>query len=507
MPSSVHTPRDRLQRLVDYGVRAFRYWWLVAAFVVLGGAVSLGFALTRKHRYQSSSTLFYQERIQTSVLQGRDSSTMQRNIGDRYKELLLARSQLAKIIEDPEVNPFPDTLEEESEEIAIEQLRAEIGFEIHGQNAFRILYHDNDPHRAQKVAQRLTDLLIQKESELRIEQANATVKFAQEQLTLATDDLIARENAKAQFLYAHPEFAEDEMQGQGEGAAVRRQKDDDKPTSGGPSNPRLSALQRQRVRIKARLEAADHPVVIEQPRERAPTAAEQAASRKVDSAESELRDANGDLQTLRDRGLTDNHPDVRKARERATQATQRVKDAKAELAQAKASGDVIEVKPPSSAGERIALEKELKDVEAQIAAERARASSGSKAPVPVAEGDIADKVVQLEAQWSRLRREQAEQGERVETLNESVFRAQLDAQTRLADSGSALEIVDPAFLPKKPMGKGKKLLVLAGLFIFTALGLALAVGLAILDDRIYRRVDLELLDIAPVLGVIPKKKR
>jgi uncharacterized protein involved in exopolysaccharide biosynthesis len=288
MPSVVYTPRDRLQRLLDYAVRARRYWWLVAGFVVIGGALSVGFAMTRQLQYQSTATLFYQERIQTSVLQGRDASSMQRNIGDRYRELLLARSQLAKVIEDPEINPYPKILEQESEEIAIEELRVAIKFEVRGQNAFRVTFADSDPHRAQAVAQRLTDLLIQKESDLRIEQANATAKFAQEQLDLATQDLLAREQKHAQFLVAHPEFAEDEVQGQSEGAAVRHQKEDDKPVSGG-GNARLSALQRQRVRIKARLDAADRPVEDPGPRVHTPSALETAAQRKVDAAEDEVR--------------------------------------------------------------------------------------------------------------------------------------------------------------------------------------------------------------------------
>ena len=41
--SVVQTPRDRLQRLLDYGVRARRYWWIAAAFVVIGAALSVGF--------------------------------------------------------------------------------------------------------------------------------------------------------------------------------------------------------------------------------------------------------------------------------------------------------------------------------------------------------------------------------------------------------------------------------------------------------------------------------
>jgi len=43
---------------------------------------------------------------------------------------------------------------------------------------------------------------------------------------------------------------------------------------------------------------------------------------------------------------------------------------------------------------------------------------------------------------------------------------------------------------------------MAGMALFLSLGLALAIGLAVIDDRLYRRADLDHLGIA-VLAVIP----
>lgn len=503
--SVIQTPRDRLQRLVDYAVRARRYWWIVAAFVVVGAALSVGFAMTRPQHFQSTSVLFYQERIQSSLLQGRDAATVQRNIGERYRELLLARSQLAKIIEDPELNPFPDELADEGLEAAVEELRLAIDFQVRGSNTFRITYLDSDAERAKAVTEKLTELLIEKETELRLEQANATVEFAQQQLDGATQDLLDLEKERARFLFAHPEFAEDEAQGGGgEGAAVRR-RDRDDGSSPRSSNPRLSALERQRARIRARLAAADDPAPVRA--ERVPTASENEARRKVEQAGDEVRQRSRDIEALRGQGLTDNHPDMRKAKQALADAQQREKRAEAELAAVQA-GVREPVAPPANASERAELEKELRAVESQIANERSRsADRKDDGAAAKKETDIADRVVLLETEWARLRREVAEQAERVQTLNDSVFRAQLDAQTRIAEQGSALQVVDPAYLPKKPIGKGKKLLVLAGLFVFTGLGLALALGLAIIDDRLYRRVDLEQLEIAPVLAVIPRAAR
>ncbi len=85
----VMTPRDKLQRIVDLGSKTTRYWWLVAIFAVAGAVLSLAFVLLKPKKYQSHAVLFYQERIQTSLLSNREEQ-VQRNIGDRYRELLLA---------------------------------------------------------------------------------------------------------------------------------------------------------------------------------------------------------------------------------------------------------------------------------------------------------------------------------------------------------------------------------------------------------------------------------
>src|SRR5437870_2075644 len=102
------TPRDRVQRLADLGRKALRYWWLVAAFAVVGGALSLTFSMARAKKYQSWATMFYQERIQSQFLSQTREEVALRNIGDRYRELLLARTQLEKIVTDPDpkVNPY-----------------------------------------------------------------------------------------------------------------------------------------------------------------------------------------------------------------------------------------------------------------------------------------------------------------------------------------------------------------------------------------------------------------
>jgi hypothetical protein len=153
---------------------------------------------------------------------------------------------------------------------------------------------------------------------------------------------------------------------------------------------------------------------------------------------------------------------------------------------------------PATPQDRNKLQRQLDDLEKRITKLR-NAKPGAPEP---ATDDTSDWIVKLETDHSELRRAVAEQNERVSSLAQGVFRAELDARQKLAEAGGRLSLIDPAFRPVKPAGPGKKIFLMAGMVLFLGMGLAIAVLLAVIDDRLYRRSDLDQLGIA-VLGVIP----
>ncbi|MBA3455898.1 MAG: hypothetical protein H0T42_22565 [Deltaproteobacteria bacterium] len=483
------TPRDRLQHLVDLGRKTVRYWWLIAVFAVAGGALSLAFALFKEKTYVSWATLFYQERIQTQVMSPTREEIAQRNIGDRYRELLLARSQLEQIVHDPKLNPFPD---ESDPDVAIDELRERVKFEARGANAFRVTYKDDDPARAKAVTEKLTKLLQEKDEDLRNDQAARTVNFATTQKESASVELRASEQKLAEFLAAHPEFAQDANQPNTEGASIRAIRDAKEKTPKATGNTRLYALERQRQRIQTRLDAPPDspPIRIVAPPSAERTAAEAAAN----EAQREVNQANRQLEDARTR-YTDKHPEFIKAQTKVDAAQTKLRHAQAAIPPA-----VETAVAPATPEDREKLQKELAALESQISNEQHRASGGTgKAP---AVDTSTNWVVKLETEHANLRRDVNEQRERVESLAASVFRAQIDASQKAAEQGGRLSIVDPAFKPVRPSGPGKTIFLLAGMVLFLSLGLGMAVGLAVIDDRLYRRSDLDYLGI-PVLAVIP----
>jgi len=490
------TPRERLQRLLDLGRKATRYWWLVALLTLVGGALSLGFALVRPKKYQSYAVLFYQERIRASLLSNREEQ-VQRNIGDRYRELLLARSQLAKVVNDPKLDPFPD---EDDRELAIDKLREQVKFESRGANAFRVTYTDSDADRARAVTEKLTQLLQEKDEIIRKDQAKVTVEFANKQKEEAAIELQKHELALAEFLAKHPEFAQDAMQPSaqgtfaGEGASIRAIRDQKQTVKTG--NTRLYALERQRQRIQARLDAPPDAPPIRVPAPQTPEKV--AAEASVTEARTELAAANRELENALGK-YTDQHPAAIKARERVANA-----QAKLKRAQSAVPADVETTIAPATEADRNKLRQELARLERQITEEQKRGTGAGK---PDAAVDATTSwVVQLETEHATLRRAVSEDREKVEALTDSVFRAQMDANQKLADTGAVLSVVDPAFRPVKPTGPGKTLVMLAGMALFLALGTGLAVGLGVIDDRLYRRSDLEDLGIT-VLAVVPPQAK
>src|SRR5262249_54920920 len=109
---------------------------------------------------------------------------------------------------------------------------------------------------------------------------------------------------------------------------------------------------------------------------------------------------------------------------------------------------------------------------------------------------------QLEVEHENLQRTAGEQRARVQRIADVVFGMTLDANQKLAEPGGSLTVVDPAFEPLQPIGPGRSTVVMMGVLLFATLGVLLALGLAAVDDRLSRDVDLDRFNLR-LLAVIP----
>jgi uncharacterized protein involved in exopolysaccharide biosynthesis len=472
MPLTPFTSRDRLQQLLDLGRKTWRHGWLIAVFAVVGTALSLAFAIAQPRSYRSWSTVFYQQPIGSDLLLPGRKEAATRDLGDRYRELLLARPQLEQVVSDRSLDPFPD---DDKLVRKLDKLRQAVRVVPHGAGTFRVEYTDRDPERARRVTEKLTQLLQDEEQQRRVKQAEQALAFAHQQEADQLAVLDQREQALTGFLAEHPEFA----------AASEHRSPQPSPVAA--VDAQLAAKLRQIDRIQQRLRAMDGPAAAGiAPPDRHDSAAElrvAEARREVDAMDKALR-------ALRVR-LLDQHPSV-------IDAQRRLDEARAQLRLAEAA--VPATPPPAIAAtpdDRARLERELHQLEAEVAAMRAQHDTPRGAADPTAH-----RLAQLEVEYENLQRAAGEQRARVERLADVVFSMTLDANQKLAEPDGSLSVVDPAFEPLQPVGPGRSLVVMMGVLLFATLGLVLALGLAAVDDRLYRDVDLDRFNLR-LLAVIP----
>jgi uncharacterized protein involved in exopolysaccharide biosynthesis len=111
-------------------------------------------------------------------------------------------------------------------------------------------------------------------------------------------------------------------------------------------------------------------------------------------------------------------------------------------------------------------------------------------------------MVDLETEWLQLTRAVTEVRQRQEQLETRLFRADMQAGSAALGHGVQVKVIDPAYLPEKPLPPGRT--TLAALFVggAGALGALLALLLGLLDDRVF--VPRDLTGVAPLLVEVPR---
>jgi Mrp family chromosome partitioning ATPase len=125
--------------------------------------------------------------------------------------------------------------------------------------------------------------------------------------------------------------------------------------------------------------------------------------------------------------------------------------------------------------------------------DRAAGSSSRRAAASIAEA---------EAEFARLTRRVAEERERLQKLDARQFVASIAASSASTGHGARIDLIDPAYAPSQPSGTRPLVLLIFGIAGSLSIGLALALLLAILDDRVYDRQDVERLGLAPIVAEV-----
>ena len=494
--NQVRTARDRIDRVLAIALRTRRFIGPALVVVVLGAVGSLAYAMLKKRVFKSETLILYREGIRsTDIVGGEDQGDRAQKLGLRLKEMVLSRTRLEQIIKEAKL--YPALVDERGMIDAVDEMRKHIAFRVQDGDTFGLSFEGPEPETVQAVTAKLADALLAENSRTNSEQAEVTKEFLDKEKDRLEKELKEKETLLAQFLAKHPEFARESAQpGQNQaGASIRAASAANaaRAATAPRGDSTLASLEREAGRLQERL---GMPVTHKRGEVQADP---QLVAAKEDAA-AELKQAQKDLADKQSE-FTEEHPDVRSARARVKVAQDKYKRASDAVAFS------MNVQQQKSAAkeedegyiDRGALENQLKRINDEIAEYKRHKADAAPAPTTVA-----SSVVALETDWVRLNREVVAVRERFQNLQDKEFKAQMVESAAATGRTAQMVVVDAAFLPKHAAPPGRTTLMAVGLAATLALSALFALGLALVDDRIYDRDDIERLGMLPLIGVVPR---
>ncbi len=317
------------------------------------------------------------------------------------------------------------------------------------------------------MTSRLADLVIEEDSRLRKTQTRVRQEFFLAEKTRTELKLNETEHLLASFMAQHPRFAIDTMP-LILGAAVR-------------ASRAIAAEPLGRTGYAARAPTPLSPGAVA-PATPPPADGSRLSSEKA-AAEATLVAARANL-AEKSAHFMPAHPDVKVA-EAAVRAVE---------AQLAALQDAVDPSPAP-----------MPAVPSTAAAPRPDPFRYmARAAAPSASAQPGEDLVALETQWDGLTRALIDARQRHDQVEVALFKADIAASSESEGNRSRMTIIDPAYLPLRPVPPGRTTIAVIALGIALALGLFIALGCAALDDRIYTERDVD--RVGAVLVEVPRER-
>jgi uncharacterized protein involved in exopolysaccharide biosynthesis len=464
----------QLASFVEFCKRVVRFWRVPAVMLVVGAVAGVVCLLLRKPVYRSETVILYSEGVRPPDDEDRPENA--RSVAVRFREILMSRAALDTVVR--EFNLYPEIRATRGPVDAVEELRKHVEYRSPGGDTFSIGFSGTSPVEAQRVTSRLGELVVDRDSELRKKRVLITRDFLEKEGRATEEELRAKEQALAAFMGAHPRFAFDatpQVTGAAFRASLAATPTERQPTGGPRARQPGSAIA---------LPGGSPAVlgVVSENGDEARAAAAVAAART-------------NLAELLTR-FTAAHPDVRAASAEVERAENRLAAARAAAPARRAAPseppkNLEEPAPPKPAPPPSALPRAAP----RVVAVTPPAPSASKPKEP--------ETVALETEWVKLTRAVTEARQHQDHIEAALFKANLSASSESGGHGVQVTIIDPAFLPEKPMPPGRTVIAATFLAVAFALGVLGAILFAVFDDRVHG--GREVARLLPVLAEVPRQ--
>ncbi|MGA2225536.1 MAG: hypothetical protein ABSH41_13970 [Syntrophobacteraceae bacterium] len=482
--------------------------------------------------YKSTATvLILNQQIPSTMVPSTVTTYAQERIQAITQEVT-SRSKILKLVE--KYNLLPDKAKKLTTEDLVDAIRKRISFQTinaevnkdSGQPvnltiAFSISYEDEDPGKAQAVANEIVSFYLEKNLESREKVARGTTEFLTEQLKqehTRIDDLQTRlADFQKEHLEELPEYSALNMQKlerlsqrlsdigmQISSAEEQRSilKGDQAlldPYSSSVTSKvltpseRLQQLQLERAQALSKY-SASHPTVKAKDEEITLLESEGKAGHGYDKTMDNLKAAENKLANLKST-YTDKHPEV--------QSTEReIKKIKAQLAELpndRQAGSKITSAPTSPA--YITLKTELEKLSVSI--------SSLQAEKKQLEKDIQNLLKKLHSmpqvakQFNDMETEYQSAKFNYNAIEQKLLGARVSQGMEEEKKGESFQVVEPAFLPEKPAKPNRLAIMMAGAVLALGLSFGTAAAREFSDKRIHDLEVLQRISRFPVIAIIP----
>jgi protein tyrosine kinase modulator len=414
---------------------------------------------------------------------------------DSITQQILSRTRLLHIVEN--LNLYAEERQHLALDDVVDRMRKDISIELVRSpgraelTAFNVHFSAHDPRVAQHVTSELTNLFISDNIEVRQQQSESTTKFLDTQLTDARATLAEQErhlrDYKNRYLGELPGQLESNIQILS-GLQNQLQAEQDSLGRAKQQNAYLESLLTQyRSAQLSSFAPGDVPTGLP------------AIDKELDQLRTQLADLHS--------RYTDDHPDVKKLREKiATTETLKheiVADLKAKAEAQKNDphsvgieyvrnnqvSPLIEVQSQLKANElEIANRQEtIKDLQGRIANYQGRLNQ-----TPVREQQLAD-----------LSRDYEQSKTNYDSLLAKKNQSELATHLEKRQEGEHFRILDPPSLPTRPTFPNRLKVAGIGLFLGCVLGAVTVIGAEKVDDRIYAEKKLQTIIPAEVIVELP----
>jgi len=480
--------KRRVAELSDYWeIFLRRRWWIIIpALVIAGGTMAVVSKLPKA--YLSQATILVEpQKVPSDFVKPTVTSDVNNRLQIISQEIL-SRTHLQRIIDqfglyrtEPTVDRILNVLlnkGKRTQEEIVDDMRQDITVEIiadeqtrsRALGAFKISYQGQDPALVQQVTRELAALFIEENVKVRLQQAEGTTAFIDDELEKTRLTLEKQEQRLKDFKSAHlgslPEQQAANLQLLGQLQATLQVTGD-----------ALDRAQSQKVYEESLLAALTA-------REAAPLTPR--AQSELDARIEELKRAQAKYTSL--------HPDVIELQEEVKELQQRVSPPDQVATNAPPAAPSKDLAPDQMRSQLAALDQEIKHrtlQEAEIE-KRAKQIQARLEALPAVDQQMAE--VNRDYEISKM-----QYASLLEKKNASAMAAEMERGTQ----GEQFRVIDPANYPEKPFKPNVALLSLLGVLGGILCGCALGLFVEFQDRSIRSAQDANFYLAMPALAALP----